>query len=117
MCGIIGYVGQREAYPLLVSGLEKVEYRGYDSVGICTADDTLHLLKEVGRVEQFKNHVLPGTRGIAHSRWATHGGVCQKNAHPFIVDERFTLVHNGIIENYLELKEQLRSRGDVFSSD
>ncbi|MBI4152524.1 glutamine--fructose-6-phosphate transaminase (isomerizing), partial [Candidatus Woesearchaeota archaeon] len=117
MCGIIGYVGQREAYPLLVSGLEKVEYRGYDSVGICTADGTLHLLKEVGRVEQFKNHLLPGTMGIAHSRWATHGGVSQKNAHPFIVDDMFTLVHNGIIENYLELKEELRKKGAVFSSE
>lgn len=117
MCGIIGYVGRRDAYPLLLTGLEKVEYRGYDSAGICTADEKLHLLKNVGRVDQFKNNSLPGTMGIAHSRWATHGGVCQKNAHPFLIDDRFALVHNGIIENYLELKEELRNDGALFSSD
>src|SRR3989344_398199 len=117
MCGIIGYVGQRDAYPLLLTGLERVEYRGYDSVGICTTDGTLHLLKEVGRVEQFKNKRLPGKQGIAHSRWATHGGVSQKNAHPFIAHDAFALVHNGIIENYLELKEELIEKGVVFSSD
>ncbi|MBI4151753.1 glutamine--fructose-6-phosphate transaminase (isomerizing), partial [Candidatus Woesearchaeota archaeon] len=117
MCGIIGYVGEKEAYPLLIKGLERVEYRGYDSVGICTTDGRLHVLKDVGRVDQFKNHFLPGKQGIAHSRWATHGGVCQRNAHPFIAGEFLTLVHNGIIENYLELKEELRKSGVEFSSE
>lgn len=123
MCGIIGYLGGREAFPILLKGLERIEYRGYDSVGICTSDNSnfkngkLHLLKDVGRIGQFKNSHLPGKQGLAHSRWATHGSVCPKNAHPFVVDDTFTLVHNGIIENYLELKEELRQQGAVFSSD
>ncbi len=118
MCGIIGYCGKKEAYPLLLAGLEKVEYRGYDSVGICTTDgQQLHLEKNVGRVGQLKNIILPGTQGIAHSRWATHGGVTKENAHPFVAENDFSLVHNGIIENYLELKEELRKERVVFSSE
>ncbi len=132
MCGIVGYIGEKEACPFLLKGLATIEYRGYDSVGICTAaglaesnkvnnngveSNTLHLLKNIGRIEQFWNSSLPGKQGLAHSRWATHGSVCQKNAHPFVVDDTFALVHNGIIENYLELKEELRQKGAVFSSD
>jgi len=118
MCGIIGYCGKKEAYPILLAGLEKVEYRGYDSVGICTTDgQQLHLEKKVGRVGQLKNIILPGTQGIAHSRWATHGGVTKENAHPFVAENDFSLVHNGIIENYLELKEELRKERVVFSSE
>ncbi len=118
MCGIIGYCGKKEAYPILLAGLEKVEYRGYDSVGICTTDgQKLYLEKNVGRVGQFKDKNLPGTQGIAHSRWATHGGVTTENAHPFVAENNFSLAHNGIIENYLELKEELRKKSVVFSSE
>ncbi len=118
MCGIIGYCGKKEAYPILLAGLEKVEYRGYDSVGICTTDgEQLHLVKNVGRVEQLKSIILPGKQGIAHSRWATHGGVTAENAHPFVAENNFSVVHNGIIENYLELKEELRKKGAIFSSE
>ncbi len=118
MCGIIGYCGKKEAYPVLLAGLEKVEYRGYDSVGICTTDGKqLYLEKNVGRVGQFKDKSLPGTQGIAHSRWATHGGVTKENAHPFVAENNFSLAHNGIIENYLELKEELRKKSVIFSSE
>jgi glutamine---fructose-6-phosphate transaminase (isomerizing) len=119
MCGIIGYVGQRLANDILVSGLEKLEYRGYDSAGICTVhDNSLKLHKVLGRVEKLKSISLPGTCGIGHSRWATHGRPSDANAHPFTdANQRFTIVHNGIIENYLELKDELRQHGVMFTSD
>ena len=118
MCGIIGYIGQKEAYPILLAGLERMEYRGYDSAGICTANNNqLFLKKDIGRVKNLKTTLLPGTKGIGHTRWATHGGVLPKNAHPFILDN-FTLIHNGIIENHLELKENLRKTTNrAFTSD
>ncbi len=119
MCGIIGYSGQKEAYPLLLAGLEKLEYRGYDSAGICTAyNNTLSIYKKKGRVEILKSTSLPGSIGIGHSRWSTHGKPSDKNAHPFTdQNNQFSLVHNGIIENYLELKEELRKDGIKFTSD
>lgn len=118
MCGIIGYIGEKEAYPILLAGLEKMEYRGYDSAGICTSDKTtLYLHKKVGRVENLKSTILPGKQGIAHSRWATHGNVSDRNAHPFTTQNSFTVAHNGIIENYLEIKEQLRKDAIQFTSD
>ncbi len=119
MCGIIGYIGQKEANPILLQGLERLEYRGYDSAGICTIHNgSLHLHKAVGRVHNLKPISLPGMRGIAHTRWATHGKPSDKNAHPFAdEDNEFAIVHNGIIENYLELKEELRKQGVNFSSD
>ncbi len=119
MCGIIGYLGQKEAYPVLLAGLERLEYRGYDSAGICTAHHgTLHLHKKKGRVENLKSITLPGTIGIAHTRWSTHGSPADKNAHPFLdQSKQFSIVHNGIIENYLELKEELRKEGVAFTSD
>ncbi len=119
MCGIIGYIGEREAYPILVSGLERLEYRGYDSAGIATINqNTIHAYKKKGRVANLTSTLLPGKIGIAHTRWATHGKPEDKNAHPF-VDEKgeFAIVHNGIIENHLELKEELRHEGITFSSD
>ncbi|MBI2146411.1 glutamine--fructose-6-phosphate transaminase (isomerizing) [Candidatus Woesearchaeota archaeon] len=119
MCGIIGYVGEKEAYPILFSGLQRLEYRGYDSAGICTQhQQQLHLCKKKGRVESIRSLTLPGTMGIAHTRWSTHGKPADENAHPF-ADERqeFSIVHNGIIENYLELKEELRKEGISFSSE
>lgn len=119
MCGIIGYSGHKEAYPLLLAGLEKLEYRGYDSAGICTSDNNvLHLHKLKGRVQNLKTKTLPGTKGIAHTRWSTHGKPSDKNAHPFLSqNNQFSVVHNGIIENYLELKEELRQDGIEFTSD
>lgn len=119
MCGIIGYTGQKEAYPILLAGLERLEYRGYDSAGICTVHDKeLHLHKTIGRVHNLKTVSLPGKQGISHTRWATHGKPSDHNAHPFTdAKNQFSLVHNGIIENYLELKEELRKEGISFTSD
>ncbi len=119
MCGIIGYIGQKEAYPLLLEGLERLEYRGYDSAGICvTYNNQLRLHKTIGRVHNLKTTSLPGNIGIAHTRWATHGKPADQNAHPFVDGKNeFSVVHNGIIENYLELKEELRQDGVTFTSD
>ncbi|MBS3123760.1 glutamine--fructose-6-phosphate transaminase (isomerizing) [Candidatus Woesearchaeota archaeon] len=119
MCGIIAYTGEREAYKLLLEGLERLEYRGYDSAGIATIyNNTIQSHKKKGRVANLKSTSLPGKTGIAHTRWATHGKPKDKNAHPFVNEtEEFAIVHNGIIENYLELKEELRNLGVNFSSD
>jgi glutamine---fructose-6-phosphate transaminase (isomerizing) len=119
MCGIIGYVGEKEAYPILVAGLQRLEYRGYDSAGVCTSNNnTLHLNKVQGRVENLTTTTTPGKMGIAHTRWATHGRPSHMNAHPFMGGEqKFSVAHNGIIENHLEIKEELRRDGVQFSSD
>ena len=119
MCGIIGYVGNKKASPILVQGLERLEYRGYDSAGICTIEhDSLKLYKKQGRVVILKNQSLSGTIGIAHTRWATHGKPADRNAHPFVDGQKsFAVVHNGIIENYLELREELRGEGVEFTSE
>jgi glutamine---fructose-6-phosphate transaminase (isomerizing) len=119
MCGIIGYIGKREANEILIKGLERLEYRGYDSAGVCISfNNQLQLNKVLGRVNNLKSSYLKGTKGIAHTRWATHGRPSDLNAHPFI-DEKleFSVVHNGIIENYLELKEGLQVGGVKFSSE
>ncbi len=123
MCGIAGYVGKNQAKPFLLSGLEKLEYRGYDSAGICIAGETgLKSCKAKGRlselVEKSKNMDLSGTTGIGHTRWATHGAPTEYNAHPhFSNDGNFAIVHNGIIENYLDLKAFLAEKGFTFASD
>ncbi|MEW5896287.1 MAG: glutamine--fructose-6-phosphate transaminase (isomerizing) [Nanoarchaeota archaeon] len=119
MCGIIGYVGEKEANSILVSGLEKLEYRGYDSAGIAIiSNSSISVNKAKGRVDNLKQKKLPGCIGIAHTRWATHGKPSEMNAHPFTdKNNHFSIVHNGIIENYLELKEELRSKGATFSSE
>ncbi len=120
MCGIVGYVGNRQAQDVLVSGLRRLEYRGYDSAGIATLDDKNepHLARAVGKIAELEKVLAlkphTGTLGIGHTRWATHGGVTVKNAHPHNVGDVY-LVHNGIIENFRELKEELK---DVeFKSD
>lgn len=111
MCGIIGYIGKKEAKPILVEGLKKLEYRGYDSAGISTAHNSkLYLHKNIGRISDllFDKELL-GTRGIAHTRWATHGKVNKENAHPHTdCNGDISIVHNGIIENYQELKNKLQ---------
>ena len=119
MCGIIGYIGEKQANDILVTGLERLEYRGYDSAGICTSHNhSLHITKTKGRVENLKQNSIPGNIGIGHTRWATHGRPSDMNAHPFTDGtNQFSLVHNGIIENYLEIKEELRKDGVQFTSD
>ncbi|MDD5142276.1 glutamine--fructose-6-phosphate transaminase (isomerizing) [Methanoregula sp.] len=120
MCGIIGYTGKKNAAPILVEGLKKLEYRGYDSFGIATADGAISVIKKEGRISNHAGNAgtLKGTRGIGHTRWATHGIPNDKNAHPHTdCTNRIALVHNGIIENYAELKRELIKRGHVFRSD
>lgn len=123
MCGIVGYIGHRQAQDVLISGLSKLEYRGYDSAGIAVFDGGgFQLQKAVGRLASLEGQVrgdsvLKGVQGIGHTRWATHGRPSDDNAHPH-TDEtgRFVVVHNGIIENYLELREELTAKGHIFSS-
>ncbi len=123
MCGIFGYFGDRKAAPLLFEGLKKLEYRGYDSCGIATIDKgSIHLKKDAGKVEEVhKKHkldYLPGNIGIAHTRWATHGKVTKENAHPHISNNsKIAVVHNGIIENYIELRNLLINHGFSFYSE
>jgi glucosamine--fructose-6-phosphate aminotransferase (isomerizing) len=124
MCGIIGYVGRREAEPILVDGLRRLEYRGYDSAGVATlTGDRLHLRKRAGRVSDLsaflETQPAPGCIGISHTRWATHGPANDVNAHPHLAGEgdgAVAVVHNGVIENYTSLKRQLQSEGVVFKS-
>ncbi len=124
MCGIIGYLGEDEAAPVLTDGLERLEYRGYDSAGIAVFESGgIHTIKSNGRLsslrEKIKDQGTPrGTLGIGHTRWATHGKPSDYNAHPHSGEKgKITLVHNGIIENYIELKAQLQAEGVKFTSD
>src|SRR5579871_6483759 len=123
MCGIIGYVGPREAQPILVEGLRRLEYRGYDSAGLATlAGPRLHLRKTAGRiadlVQLLATHPAPGCQGISHTRWATHGAPNNVNAHPHVGgDNQVAVVHNGVIDNYATLKRQLQSEGVAFRTD
>ena len=122
MCGIVAYVGPRQAYPLLMKGLHRLEYRGYDSAGVALIDEGLNLYKCHGKVadlEDFvKNKNTKGTIGIAHTRWATHGEPNDVNAHPhYSQTKNIALIHNGIIENYAYLKQELINRGYEFISN
>ncbi len=122
MCGIIGYVGSRKVYPVLMKGLYRLEYRGYDSAGLALINDDLQLYKTHGKVSDLENRLrgkaLEGTVGIAHTRWATHGEPNDINAHPhFSPSKKLAIIHNGIIENYNTLKEELINRGYTFQSD
>ena len=123
MCGIVGYIGKRKAYPILIKGLKRLEYRGYDSAGVALISDNqqLNVYKTKGKVSELENFVtqkdISGTVGIAHTRWATHGEPCSVNAHPhYSSSEKLALIHNGIIENYAVLKEKLQAKGYVFKS-
>ena len=125
MCGIIGFAGRGQAAPVLLDGLERMEYRGYDSAGIAVRSETagLQVRKTKGRLRALADLVhdgadLEGTLGIGHTRWATHGEPNDVNAHPHISENgRIALVHNGIIENYLEIKESLQRQGVAFASE
>ncbi|ATB36614.1 glutamine--fructose-6-phosphate aminotransferase [Cystobacter fuscus] len=121
MCGIVGYVGDKQSAPILVSGLKKLEYRGYDSAGVAVINrNVLNVVRATGKLKNLESRVqtdLPqGTVGIGHTRWATHGRPSDENAHPHTYGG-VAVVHNGIIENHLALKEELRAKGHVFSSE
>jgi len=122
MCGIVGYIGFRDAYPIIIKGLHRLEYRGYDSAGISLFDKGLRVYKKAGKVSDLENFVkgvkLGGTMGMGHTRWATHGAPSDRNSHPHSSGNRkLTIIHNGIIENYGPIKETLVSKGHVFKSD
>jgi glutamine---fructose-6-phosphate transaminase (isomerizing) len=123
MCGIVGYVGKQKAASIILEGLKRLEYRGYDSAGLAVLQDGgLNVAKKVGRVEatikEAARHHFTGTAGIGHTRWATHGGVTDANAHPHVSsDGKFALIHNGVIENYAQIKKFLLGKGYSFRSE
>lgn len=123
MCGIVGYVGKQKAAPFILEGLKRLEYRGYDSAGVTILQDgRFDLVKKTGRVANLEKepatHKLTGTYGMGHTRWATHGGVTDANAHPHISsDGRIALIHNGVIENYAKIKKFLLEKGYTFASE
>ena len=122
MCGIVGYTGYRDAFPVVVKGLKRLEYRGYDSAGIALHNQSLHVYKKMGKVADLEEHVvgknITGKTGIGHTRWATHGEPSDKNAHPHLsASGKLAMIHNGIIENYYQLKQELLQKGYQFKSD
>ena len=123
MCGIVGYIGTKKAKPILINGLLRLEYRGYDSAGIATIEkDGIKLVKEKGRIANLNSmdeiNTLEGSIGIGHTRWATHGKPSAENSHPHYDNSKtFAVVHNGIIENYHELRKFLEDKGYTFYSD
>jgi glutamine---fructose-6-phosphate transaminase (isomerizing) len=122
MCGIVGYIGTKNVYPVLINGLKRLEYRGYDSAGVALYYNGIKVYKKKGKVSELEQYCsdqeITGSLGIGHTRWATHGEPDDKNAHPHVsMNGSFTLVHNGIIENYAELKSDLSKQGFTFTSD
>src|SRR2546421_7677431 len=122
MCGIVGYVGPEEAYPILIDGLLRLEYRGYDSAGVALLDGAVAVHKRAGKIADLRGELEgsppAGRVGIGHTRWATHGGPTTPNAHPHIDCEgHLALVHNGIVENHSELREKLAADGHLFRSE
>lgn len=122
MCGIVAYIGSRQAYPIIMKGLQRLEYRGYDSAGIALMNNGLHVYKKAGKVsdlaEYTKGKNIEGTLGMGHTRWATHGEPNDRNAHPHYSESKnFAIIHNGIIENYSSIKTELINRGHTFASE
>ncbi|MEX0331669.1 MAG: glutamine--fructose-6-phosphate transaminase (isomerizing) [Puniceicoccaceae bacterium] len=123
MCGIVGYIGKHQATPILLDGLRRLEYRGYDSAGLCLLEnDNFHVLKQTGRVDGLRKESLKtrqsGKLGISHTRWATHGGVTDENAHPHVSwNGKISMVHNGVIENYGVIKRELEAKDVTFASE
>ncbi|MCG8021252.1 MAG: glutamine--fructose-6-phosphate transaminase (isomerizing), partial [Candidatus Thiodiazotropha weberae] len=123
MCGIVGGIAHRDVVPVLMEGLKRLEYRGYDSAGVAVLDEKQHLqrIRSVGKVSSLKGLIdqadLSSKLGIAHTRWATHGMPSERNAHPHMSGEQVAIVHNGIIENYADLREELSEKGFVFTSE
>ena len=116
MCGIVAYIGYKQAHPILIKGLQRLEYRGYDSAGISLLNGKINTYKTRGKVSELEKFLegeqLDGQVGIAHTRWATHGEPNKINAHPhFSQSKSISIIHNGIIENYSVLKEELKNRG------
>ncbi|WP_343667541.1 glutamine--fructose-6-phosphate transaminase (isomerizing) [Chitinophaga sp.] len=122
MCGIVAYIGQREAYPIVLKGLKRLEYRGYDSAGVAFINDGLKVYKKKGKVSELEDYLTGKNTSshiaIGHTRWATHGEPCDRNSHPHTSGNgKLAMIHNGIIENYTQLKQELLNKGHVFSSD
>ena len=122
MCGIVGYVGDEQALPILLDGLSRLEYRGYDSAGVAVVDGEVQVVRKAGKLSVLDKELstmdVPGKTGIGHTRWATHGGPTDRNAHPHVdCTGRIALIHNGIIENFLELREELEQGGHTLASD
>lgn len=122
MCGIVGYTGHRDAYPVVVKGLKRLEYRGYDSAGVALHEKELRVYKKMGKVADLEEYAvgkdISGKTGIGHTRWATHGEPSDRNAHPQLSSSgKLAMIHNGIIENYTQLKKELTLKGYVFKSD
>ena len=123
MCGIVGYIGEKNATPIILNGLKRLEYRGYDSAGIAVLENShIELRREMGKLDQLVSLVqeqpVKGKVGIGHTRWATHGEPSARNAHPhFGMTREVVVVHNGIVENFLELREELIAEGAVFNSE
>ena len=122
MCGIVAYVGQQEALPIIIKGLKRLEYRGYDSAGVALLDrNGVSIYKKKGKVSELEKHLesssdLGSKIGIGHTRWATHGEPNDANAHPhYSSSQKFAMIHNGIIENYEVLKKDLQKRGYTFT--
>lgn len=121
MCGIVGYIGHKEAYPVLIKGLRRLEYRGYDSAGVALInnDGNLNVYKTKGKVDNLTEYCndkdVSGSIGIAHTRWATHGEPSSRNAHPhYSQSHNLAIIHNGIIENYADIKQKLIEKGVTF---
>ena len=122
MCGIVGYIGSREAYPVVLKGLKRLEYRGYDSAGVALLNHGMKVYKKKGKVAQLEEEVIgkdiQSTIGIGHTRWATHGEPSDRNAHPHLSNNgKLAMIHNGIIENYVSIKNELLKKGYTFKSD
>ena len=122
MCGIVGYTGNKQAYPIVIKGLQRLEYRGYDSAGIALLGSSLKIYKKKGKVSALEKDVigkdLEGNTGIGHTRWATHGEPNDANAHPHQSQSgRLAMIHNGIIENYASIKQELLLKDYHFTSD
>ena len=125
MCGIVGYIGDKDCFPILIKGLQRLEYRGYDSAGVAVShvdEDRIQIFKKKGKVQDLLDHVGDekpcGTSGIGHTRWATHGPPNDVNAHPHTARlGRLAMIHNGIIENYESLRKSLETNGHAFVSD
>src|SRR5580765_3253238 len=122
MCGIVGYTGPREAYPIIIKGLKRLEYRGYDSTGIALLNGGLKVYKKKGKVAELEETLvgknLHAHVGIGHTRWATRGEPNDRNAHPHSsASGKLAMIHNGIIENYAQLKQELINKGYTFKSD
>src|SRR5437870_5965705 len=123
MCGIVGYVGPEQALPILIEGLRRLEYRGYDSAGVAVVEGGLLVVKRAGKLSALEEALsgggsLRGRVGVGHTRWATHGAPTDRNAHPHIdCTGRLAVIHNGIIENHQALRDRLEKAGHAFSSD